>query len=431
MICDNLSVNAAGHLCFAGRDTTELAATYGTPLYLLDTERVREKCRIYRTAMQTYFSPDALPLYAGKALCVKEMYRILTEEGMGIDVVSCGEIYTARAAGFPLSRAYFHGNNKTDADIAFAMDAGVGCFVCDNAEELFAIEREAAARGRTQKVLLRLSPGIDPHTHRAIATGSVDSKFGVAIETGQAKQLLALALEQAHIDLAGYHCHIGSQIFEVAPFLEAAKIMLDFAVAMRSELGFCARELNLGGGMGVRYTEADPTVDYAANIAEIAKEMKAICEKEKYPLPAVRMEPGRSIVADAGMTLYTVGTTKVIPAFKNYVSVDGGMTDNPRYALYQSAYTVEIANRMTAKKDFVCTVAGRCCESGDLLAEGVALPTPHRGDILAVETTGAYNYAMASNYNRLPRPAMVALDAVGERIVVARESYEDLLKNEL
>ena len=431
MICNNLSVNDNGHLIFAGRDTAELATAYGTPLYLLDEDKIREKCRIYKRAMTKELGDKALPLYAGKALCVKDIYRIMREEGMGIDVVSGGEIYTAHAGGFPMERAYFHGNNKTDADIAYAMDVGVGYFVCDNEEELLAIEGEAARRGLSQRILIRLTPGIDPHTHKAIATGKVDSKFGVAIETGQALSLIRTALAQKHICLCGFHCHIGSQIFETQPFTDAADIMLRFIDTVRKELGYTAHELNLGGGMGVRYLEAHPVIDYAENIAVIATKIKAVCAELSLDLPAIRMEPGRSIVADAGLTLYTVGTLKTIPGFRSYVSVDGGMPDNPRYALYQSPYTILPATRMNETRDTICTVAGRCCESGDLIQEGVPLPKMARGDLLAVLTTGAYNYAMASNYNRLPRPAMLMLSGGEERLIVRRESYEDLLRNEL
>ncbi len=431
MICNNLSISEKGHLVFAGMDTVELAKKYGTPLYLLDEAKIREKCRIYKRAMAQGFGTSALPLYAGKALCIKDIYRIMREEGMGIDVVSSGEIYTANAAGFPMGNAYFHGNNKTDRDVAYAIETGVGYFVCDNEEELFAIEREAKARGITQKILLRLTPGIDPHTHKAISTGRVDSKFGAAIETGQAMELTRVALSQKHIDLCGFHCHIGSQIFETEPFTDAADIMLRFVASAKKELGYVAKELNLGGGMGVRYLEAHPTIDYAENIAIIAKKMKEVCDELDIDLPAVRMEPGRSIVADAGLTLYTVGTLKTIPGFRNYVSIDGGMPDNPRYALYQSPYSVVMASRMNDKRDTVCTVAGRCCESGDLIQEGVPLPKPNRGDILAVLTTGAYNYAMASNYNRIPRPAMLMLSEGKEKLILRRETFEDLLRNEL
>lgn len=431
MIAKNLSVNETSHLCLAGQDVVALAEKYGTPLYLLDEDTVRERCRLYRTAMAEAFDGRALPLYAGKALCVKDIYRIMREEGMGIDVVSSGEIYTASEAGFPMERAYFHGNNKTDADIAFAMERGVGYFVCDSVDELDAIEWEAASRGIRQQVLLRLTPGIDPHTHRAISTGRVDSKFGAAIETGQAAMLVAEALARPHVELCGYHCHIGSQIFETEPFTEAAGIMLLFAVEMKRVNGYTARELNLGGGMGVRYLAEHPNIDYAENIKAIGAYLHGLCKEYGFPMPAVRMEPGRSIVADAGMTLYTVGTVKTIPGFKSYVSVDGGMPDNPRFALYESPYTVEPAGRMGDTRDFVCSIAGRCCESGDLIQEGVVLPRPVRGDILAVLTTGAYNYAMASNYNRIPRPPMVLLSGGEERLIVRRESFEDLIRNEL
>ena len=431
MIATNLSVNKTSHLCFAGQDVVDLAKKYGTPLYLLDEDMIRARCRTYRSAMRQAFGEAALPLYAGKALCVKDIYRIMREEGMGIDVVSSGEIYTASAGGFPMERAYFHGNNKTDADVAFAMEKGVGCFVCDSVEELDAIDAAARARGITQKILLRLTPGIDPHTHRAISTGNVDSKFGAAIETGAAERLVSEALARKNIRLDGYHCHIGSQIFEITPFLDAARIMLGFTAKMRDTLGFTARELNLGGGLGVRYLAEHPMIDYAASIAEVGKAVKALCEKHALPLPAIRMEPGRSIVADAGMTLYTVGTVKTIEGFKNYASVDGGMPDNPRFALYGSPYTVMLANRMNDPADFVCSIAGRCCESGDLIQEGVVIPRPTRGDVLAVLTTGAYNYAMASNYNRIPRPPMVMLSGGQDRLIVRRESFEDLLRNEL
>lgn len=431
MICDNLGVNEAGHLTFAGRDTVSLAEKYATPLYLLDEDKIREKCRIYMTAMKKYFGEKAQPLYAGKALCIKDIYRIMREEGMGIDVVSPGEIYTAFAGGFPMENSYFHGNNKTDADIAFAMDKGVGYFVCDSDTELFAIEAEAARRGIVQKVLLRITPGIDPHTHQSINTGRVDSKFGAAIETGQAKTLVSLALKQPHIAVVGYHCHIGSQIFETEPFTDAADIMIGFSADIKASLGFEAEMINLGGGMGVRYLAEHPEIDYGANIEVIAERMKKACEKNGLKFPSVRMEPGRSIVADAGMTLYRAGTVKTIPGFKSYVSIDGGMPDNPRFALYRSPYTVVLANRMNDEKDFVCTVAGRCCESGDIIQENVKMPEPARGDIVAVMTTGAYNHSMASNYNRIPRPPVVMLRGGEDRLIIRRETYEDMLACEI
>ena len=433
MICSNLSVNEEGHLCLGGQDTVALAEQYGTPLYLMDEDRIRERCRTYQKAMREAFGPKAMPLYASKAASFKQLYRIMKEEGMGVDVVSSGEVYTAVAAGFPMERAYFHSNNKTDADIAYAMENGIGYFVVDNREELDAIEREATKRGLTQKILLRLTPGIDPHTYAAVNTGKVDSKFGSAIETGQAEEITAYTLTLSHIHLSGYHCHVGSQVFDSDVFLRAAAIMLDFAAKMREKYGFELEELDLGGGYGVRYLKEHPEIDIQANIIAVGLAVKAHCSVLNMPIPAIRMEPGRSIVADAGMTLYSVGTVKRITGYKNYVSVDGGMTDNPRYALYASPYTVMLANRAedTSEK-FRCTVAGRCCESGDILQENVSLPANvSRGEILAVLTTGAYNYSMSSNYNRIPRPPVVMLKGGESYLAVKRESFADVCGNDI
>lgn len=427
MICDNLSINEKGNLCFAGHDTTVLADKYGTPAYIMDERKIREKCRIYKNAMAEYFGTESMPLFASKSLCFKRIYEIMSEENTGIDVVSSGELYTALQAGFDVKKAYFHGNNKTDWDIKFAMDNGIGYFVCDNADELEAINREAGKHGIKQKILLRLTPGIDPHTHAKISTGNVDSKFGAAIETGQANELCELALSKENIDLQGFHCHIGSQIFDYEPFCDAAVIMIKFIAQMKNELGYEAKTLNLGGGMGVKYVESDPEIDYVENIKGIAELIKNECKKNGVSMPVILMEPGRSIVADAGITLYTVGGRKEITGFKNYVSVDGGMPDNPRYALYQSDYTVMIANKANKLKDYECTVAGRCCESGDLIQEGVKIPKPERGDIIAVLTTGAYNYAMSSNYNAICKPPVIMLDGEKEYTAVRRETFEDMI----
>ncbi len=431
MICKNLS-NENGHLLFAGQDAAALLRQYGSPVYLMDEDRIRENCRTYYSAMKEAFGENALPLYASKAASFKEIYRIVSDEGLGIDVVSCGEIFTAVQAGFPMENAYFHSNNKTDKDIAFAIQNGIGYFVADNEEEVHAINRIAGEKGVRQQLLLRLTPGIDTHTYEAINTGKVDSKFGSAIETGQAEAITRLALELPHIDLAGFHCHVGSQVFDSDTFLRSAEIMLDFIAGIKDKYGYMARQLDLGGGYGVRYLESDPTLDIAANIHEVAAAVKAECAKRELPLPAMRLEPGRSIVADAGMTLYSVGTIKKIPGYKNYVSVDGGMSDNPRFALYGADYTVLAAEKLNEKTDFICSVVGRCCESGDIIQENVALPASiARGDILAVLTTGAYNYSMASNYNRIPRLPVVMLRGGESRVVVRRESLEDLTRNDI
>ncbi len=427
----HFDTNEKGHLTVGGVDTVELAEKYGTPLYVIDENALREQCRIYREAARQHFGEDALPLYASKALCFTEIYRIAAEEGMGIDCVSGGELYTAKRAGFPAERIYFHGNNKTDRDIRDAMDMGVGTFVVDNCDELYAVSAEAVRRGITQNILLRITPGIDPHTHRAIMTGNVDSKFGNAIVTGQAMDIVKKAIAADGIDLAGIHCHIGSQIFDVEPFADAARIMTEFIEKIKSECGYEIRELNLGGGLGVRYTEYDREIDYAAAIADIARIVTELCREHGISMPKVRLEPGRSLVAASGATLYTVGSVKEIPGFRNYVSVDGGMPDNPRYALYQSQYTALVANRANEPKDYRATVAGRCCESGDLIGENMELQRAKRGDILAVLVTGAYNYSMASNYNRIPRPPVVMIKDGADRVAVRRETYEDIVRNDV
>ena len=433
MICDNLSISRDGHLLFAGQDTVELAEKYGTPVYLMDEDKIREKCRAYKAAFAKYFDDRAIPLYASKANSFKRIYEIMTEEGMGIDVVSAGEIYTALNAGFDLSKAYFHSNNKTDWDIAFAMDHGVGYFVADNYEEVQAVEAEAARRGIKQKMLLRLTPGIDPHTFEEVSTGKVDSKFGTAIETGQALEITDFTLKQEHIDLRGFHCHVGSQVFTEDVFERAAVIMLEFIAECRDKLGFTAEELDLGGGYGVRYVDSDPYLDIDNKVREVSVAVKAACERLDLELPEIHMEPGRSIVADAGMVLYTAGTVKKIPGYKNYVSVDGGMPDSPRYALYKSAYTVYVANKMNEPCDFKASVVGRCCESGDILQEGVILPeSVCRYDIIALCTAGAYHYSMASRYNKLPIPPIVMLRGGNESYVAVKgESLEDLVKNDI
>ena len=405
---------------------------YGSPLYLMDEARLRHNCRVYTESMKKYFGDDALPLYASKANSFKQIYRIVNSEGMGADVVSSGELYTAKSAGFPLEKVYFHSNNKTDADIEYAIDCKIGYFVADNEEEIVAINRIAGEKGINQKILIRLTPGIDPHTYEAVATGKVDSKFGSAIVTGEAERVTLVALAQKNITLCGFHCHVGSQVFDSDVYLAASEIMLGFVADMEKKHGFKTLQLNLGGGYGVRYTEKDPVIDIPENIKLVSEALNKICENLGISLPSVRMEPGRSIVADAGITLYTAGSVKRIPEYKNYVSVDGGMPDNPRYALYGSAYTVLVANKMNQECDFRCSVVGRCCESGDILQENVFLPSSVcRGDIIAVLTTGAYNYSMASNYNRIPRLPIVMVDGERDYVAVRRESFEDITRNDM
>ncbi|MBR5923287.1 MAG: diaminopimelate decarboxylase [Clostridia bacterium] len=426
-ICENVSVNGEGHLCFSGVDVTTLAKRYGTPLYIMDESRIRDRCRIYRETLKKTFDGQAFAAYASKAASFKELYRIMASENMYIDVVSSGEIYTAAAAGFPMRNAFFHSNNKTDEDVRFAIENGVGYFVADNAEELKAIEREAEKAGIVQNVLLRITPGIDPHTFAAVTTGKVDSKFGSAIQTGQAKEITELALTKKHITLSGYHCHVGSQVFSVDVYTKTAEIMLNFIANIKSSLGFSAQILNLGGGFGVRYLPTDPEVDIEKNIIILSEKIKTSCAALGLKVPTIILEPGRSIVADAGMTVYTVGTVKKIPDFVNYVSVDGGMTDNVRYAMYKANYTLLTANKMNEALTMKANIAGRCCESGDVIQEHVPVPASiKRGDIIACLTTGAYNYSMASNYNRLPRPPIVMINNGESRIAVNRETFSDI-----
>lgn len=430
MICDNLSVNE-GVLYFAGMDVVSLAKKYGTPLYILDENKIRENCNIYKKAFEDNFSDDSMPLYASKANCFKYLYKIMKDENMGIDVVSSGEIYTALKAGFDIKNAYFHSNNKTDEDISYAIKNGIGFFVVDNKEELDVIDREAKKANIVQNILLRLTPGIDVHTYESNITGKVDSKFGQAIETGQAEEITKYALAKENIKLVGFHCHIGSQIFDEDVFERAAIIMLDFINYIRGKYNYEVSKLNLGGGYGVRYVESDLKIDIYKKITEVANVIKNKCKELDMNVPTIHMEPGRSIIADAGIAIYTVGTIKKIPEYKNYVSIDGGMADNPRYILYKAKYTCLLANKMSEKCDFKTSVVGRCCESGDIIAEDVYLPSSVcRYDTLAVLTAGAYHHSLSSNYNKLPKPCTIMIKDEKDFVVIKRQSFDDMIANE-
>lgn len=430
MLYNNLkTVN--GRLYFAGRDVCELAEKYGTPLYIMDEEKIRENCRAYRSALDNCVCPESYAIYASKACSFGAIYKIIAEEGLGADVVSAGEIYTAKCAGLDMSTAYFQGNNKTDCDINFAIDCGVGYFVCDNFEELEALDRIAGERGIRQKILLRVTPGIDPHTYDEVATGKVDSKFGVAIETGQALEAAKVALSKKNIELLGFHCHVGSMVFDSDVFYRASAVMLGFIKDVKDATGFEASILDLGGGYGVKYYDGQGEIDIAENIKGVAEYVAKTAKELGIAVPSLRLEPGRSIVADAGITVYTVGSVKKITGYKNYVSVDGGMTDNPRYALYGSKYTVLCANKESSET-ITADLVGRCCESGDIIQPECEFPADiGRGDLVAVLTTGAYNYSMASNYNRIGRPAVVMVSKDGDRLAVKRESLDDLIQNDI
>ena len=426
MICSNITRSTDGALLFAGQSVSALADRYGTPLYLMDEDRIRLNCRMYKNAFRAAFGEKALPLFASKACAFKQMYRIMAEEGMGVDCVSCGEIHTALSAGFPAELIWFHGDGKTDADIRYAIDHGVGCFVVDGPEELEALNAEAGRRGVRQKILLRVTPGIDPHTYEAVNTGRVDVKFGVPIGTGQALEFVRAALDAPNVELDGLHCHVGSMVFDESVFEDTADLMLAFMRELREKLGYVTKTLDLGGGYGVRYVDSDKQADIPGRIAALARHIRARAEEAGLPMPYILMEPGRSIVADAGMTVYTVSAVKRIPGFKNHVIVDGGMTDNPRYCLYGAKYTVLHASDRGGERA-VFDLAGRCCESGDILQPAVSLPAGvRRGDRVCVCTTGAYNYSMASNYNRLGRPPVVMLREGESYTAVRREGPDEL-----
>lgn len=428
---DCLNVNEKGHLTIGGCDTLELAKEYGTPLYVLDENTIRNTMRSYVNSFKKYYNGNGMPLYASKALSCKELCRIAKEENIGLDVVSGGEIYTALQADFPMEKVHFHGNNKTADEIRFALKSKVGKFVVDNLYELELLNRIAAEMGVTANISFRIKPGVDAHTHNFIRTGQIDSKFGFALETGEAYNAVKEALKLDNVCLKELHCHIGSQIFDIEPFVSAAEIMIDFMGKIKSELDVVISELNLGGGFGIMYTNDDEPVPYENYMEKVSVAVKSKCAEYDLPVPFIFIEPGRSIVGEAGITLYTVGGKKEIPNVRTYVSVDGGMTDNIRYALYQSAYTVLNAGKANVEPDESVTVAGKCCESGDLVQEHTKVAKVDVGDTLAVLSTGAYNYSMASNYNRIPRPAMVMVKDGKSRIIIKRESYEDLIKNDI
>ena len=425
------TIGTNGHLYMDGCDTVKLAREYGTPVYVMSERAVRQNCRTYKTAIDRFYHGNGLILYASKALCIKEMVRLVKDEGLGIDVVSGGELYTALAAGMPPEKICMHGNNKTEEELRRALNANVGRIVVDNLYELEEINRLASEENKVVRILFRVKPGIDAHTHDFIRTGQIDSKFGVALETGEAEAFALSASQMKHIELAGVHCHIGSQIFDVEPFREAAKVMTSFIGEMREKHGIVMNELNLGGGFGVKYTEEDDPIEFDRFIEAVSVVVKETAAKYQMDTPFIMMEPGRSICGDAGITLYTVGGMKNIPDIRTYISVDGGMGDNPRYLIYQAKYEFLLANRAAETKTQTVTVAGKCCESGDLLAEHISLPPVEVGDILAVFTTGAYNYAMASNCNRIPRPPVVFVKDGKTRIAVHRESFEDLIRNDV
>ncbi|MCI5751355.1 MAG: diaminopimelate decarboxylase [Oscillospiraceae bacterium] len=430
-VSKNLDVNAEGHLTIGGLDTVSLAKEYGTPLYVMDEDLIREHCRSFKESIDRYYGGAGLACYASKAFSCKAIYKIMNEEGMGVDVVSGGELYTALKAGFPMDRVCFHGNNKTDDELALALENNVGRIVVDNIFELERLNEMAEKQGRTAKIMFRIKPGIDAHTHNFVRTGQIDSKVGFALETGEAFEAVKKAIALPHIELVGLHCHIGSQILDIDPFECAAEVMLHFIGKIKKELGYEIRDLNLGGGFGIKYTEGDNPVPYDSYMEKVSEKVKAVCAEEDIRLPYILIEPGRSIAAPAGITLYTVGGIKHIPNIRTYVSIDGGMCDNPRYILYQSEYEAVVANRAAEPRTESVTIAGKCCETGDLIGEGMPVQKIEVGDTLAILATGAYNYSMSSNYNRIPKPPVVMIKDGQSRVVVKRETLDDIIRNDV
>lgn len=424
------SLNQKGHLVIGGCDTVELAREYGTPLYIFDEVTIRTRCNQYVSALRQRY-PDSLVAYASKAYTGPALLQIVAQEGLGLDVVSGGELYVAHAVGFPMDRVYFHGNNKGPEELEMALQLGVGRIVVDNSLELEMLERMATAQGKKVAILLRLSTGVEAHTHDYIKTAILDSKFGFPIVTGQAEEALLRAMGSGSLELLGVHAHIGSQIFELAPFVETIRIAMAFAAQMRDRHGFQLRELSPGGGWGISYTldDSPATVEMVADAVVGAVEEAA--RELGLPLPRLVMEPGRSIVGQAGVALYRVGATKDIPGVRRYVSVDGGMSDNIRPAIYGSRYEALLANRAAEEATELVTIAGKFCESGDLLIKDVMLPRLAPGDLLAVPASGAYCIPMSSNYNMATKPAIVLVREGKARLIRRRQSYEDLVANDL
>lgn len=431
---DTLKVNKKGRLEIGGCDTVELAERFGTPLYVFDERYLRGMMRVFKRTIESEYAGNGQVLYASKAFSCKAIYAIARQEGIGCDAVSGGELYTALQADFPADQIYVHGNNKTEIELTEAVEAGVGGIVVDSYSEADILNEIAGSRGVKQKILLRINPGVEAHTHAFVQTARTDSKFGFSVSDGAALDMTKHVLQLKNLDLNGFHCHIGSQIFEKQSFVLAASKVMDFIKEVKDKTGFEASILNLGGGFGIHYTDDDPVLtdkDYASYLTSVISAIKNKSEEHGLKLPYLLLEPGRAIVGEAGITLYTVGAIKDIPGIKKYVAVDGGMFENPRYALYQSKYTVVKASDMNAECTQKVTIAGKCCESGDLIAVDVNLPEVERGDILAVLSTGAYHYSMASNYNRNFIPQAILVKSGKAETIIKKQTYEDLVRNDV
>lgn len=421
------SVNQQGHLTVGGVDTIDLAHTYGTPLVVYDIALFRERAQAFKETFNNV-GIRAQVAYASKAFSSIAIYEVANQEGLSLDVVSGGELFTAIAAGFPRERIHFHGNNKSYTELQYAFDEKIGCIVIDNFSEIALVKEISESRQENMNVLIRVTPGVEAHTHDYITTGQEDSKFGFDLKNGQTDEAFLQLHDHPYIKLLGMHCHIGSQIFETDAFRFAAEALMDKMIAWRNGHDFVCTVLNLGGGFGIRYTEEDTPLVPSAYIEEMATVVLSMTRSHNYPVPEIWIEPGRSLVGDAGTSLYTAGSSKEVPGIRTYIAVDGGMSDNIRPALYGAKYTAVSADRINAPHDKKVTIAGKCCESGDKLIEEAYLADPSEGDVIAVFCTGAYGYSMASNYNRLPKPAIVFCENGEHQLVVRRETYEDVVR---
>ena len=422
---DTTQVNEHGQLVIGGCNVVELAEEYGTPVYVFDEATLRNRCRSFVEEFNRRY-PGTRVLYASKAYINPALAQIFNEEGLGLDVVSGGELAVAQRAGFPLERVYFHGNNKTPQELTEAVEQGIGRVVVDSFHELALLDRIAAEAGRAQDILIRVSPGIDPHTHAYTTTGIIDSKFGFSIQTGDAAQAIRQALAAENLKLRGLHFHLGSPIFELEPYQAATDLALRFAAGFREE-GLELEEFSPGGGFAIAYTREQEPPSIGEYADAIVDTLKATCDELGLAAPTLLVEPGRSIIGPAGVALYRIGAIKDIPSVRKYVSVDGGMGDNIRPALYQASYEVVSAGKAAAEPAEKVTIAGKYCESGDVLASDVMLPTVESGDIIAIPASGAYCPSMASNYNLNPRPPMVLVKDGQSRVIRRRESYADLM----
>lgn len=423
-------INKSGHLEIGGLDTVELAEKHGTPLYVYDVSMIRENCRSFTDAFKN-LGLDGKAAYASKAFSSIAMLQVIKQEGFYLDVVSQGELYTALQAGFPTEKIHFHGNNKSAAEITMAVENDIGCIVVDNFFEIELISHILQKFNKKTDVLMRVTPGVESKTHHYIMTGNEDSKFGFNLHNGQAEKALQLLNSHEAIRLIGFHCHIGSQIFETDGFLMTVDMLFAKISEWKRLYGYVPEVLNIGGGFGIRYTSGDMPLPARTYIEKIAAAISRHSKLLHMPMPEIWVEPGRSIAGNAGITLYTVGSMKHIPGVRDYISVDGGMTDNLRPALYDAKYEGVLANKAARSTAETVSVAGKCCESGDMLIWDLPLPEVEHGDILAVFSTGAYGYSMANHYNRFPNPAVVFVEDGLDKLVVKRESYQDVVKNDL